>query len=110
MATASTAPFEELTKLASDFVTSQKGMWDHKAWTDFLSRVQQKGVGVSDWRNGDRTRCCGAMQQCENRPRPVRDPISFLTASYAGLCNGRPVPFFSLTNPRNRMPPELDDG
>ncbi len=48
MATASTAPFEELTKLASDFVTSQRGTWDHKAWMDFLSRVQQKGVEISE--------------------------------------------------------------
>jgi hypothetical protein len=48
MATASTTPFEELTKLASDFVTSQRGMWDHKAWVDFLSRVQKKGVALSE--------------------------------------------------------------
>jgi predicted flap endonuclease-1-like 5' DNA nuclease len=48
MATASTPPFEELTKLASDFVTSQRGTWDHKAWMDFLARVQQKGVEISD--------------------------------------------------------------
>ena len=48
MATASTAPFEELTKLASDFVTSQSGVWDHKAWMDFLARVQQTGVDISD--------------------------------------------------------------
>jgi len=48
MATTRTAPFEELTKLASDFVTSQKGMWDHKAWTDFLSHAQQKGIDMSE--------------------------------------------------------------
>jgi hypothetical protein len=48
MATAKTSPFEELTKLASDFVTSEKGVWDHRAWMDFLSRVQQKGVEISD--------------------------------------------------------------
>jgi len=48
MATAKTAPFEELTKLASDFVASQKGMWDHTAWMDFLSRVQQKNVDISE--------------------------------------------------------------
>jgi len=56
MATATTAPFEELTRLASEFVTSQKGMWDHKAWMDFLSRVQQKGVEISEelqWKLGD---------------------------------------------------------
>lgn len=47
MATAKTAPFEELTKLASDFVTTQKGMWDHTAWMDFLGRVQQKGGAIS---------------------------------------------------------------
>jgi hypothetical protein len=48
MATTKAAPFEELTRLASDFVTSQKGMWDHKAWIDFLSHVQQQGIEVSD--------------------------------------------------------------
>jgi hypothetical protein len=48
MATTKTAPCEELTKLASDFVTSQKGMWDHTAWMDFLSLVQQKGVDISE--------------------------------------------------------------
>ena len=48
MATASTASFEELTKTASDFVTSQSGMWDHDAWMDFLSRVQQTGVEISE--------------------------------------------------------------
>ena len=48
MATERTAPFEELTKLATDFVTTQKGRWDHKAWMDFLSRVQQKGVEISE--------------------------------------------------------------
>ena len=48
MATASTTPFEELTKLATDFVTSQSGMWDHKAWEDFLARVQQQDVAVAE--------------------------------------------------------------
>jgi hypothetical protein len=48
MATAKTASFEELTKLASDFVTAQKGMWDHTAWMDFLSHVQQQGVAISE--------------------------------------------------------------
>jgi hypothetical protein len=48
MATAKTATLEELTKLASDFVTAQQGMWDHAAWMDFLSRVQQQGVEISE--------------------------------------------------------------
>ncbi len=48
MATESKAPFEELTKLASDFVTSQKGRWDHTAWMDFLSRVHKNGVEISE--------------------------------------------------------------
>ena len=48
MATTSPASFEDLTRLASDFVTSQKGMWDHKAWIDFLSRVRQQGIEISD--------------------------------------------------------------
>lgn len=48
MASGKTAQFEELTKLASDFVTSQKGMWNHAAWMDFLSYVQDKGIEVSE--------------------------------------------------------------
>jgi hypothetical protein len=48
MATDRTDPFEALTKLASDFVTSQKGVWDHAGWMDFLSRAQQKGVESSE--------------------------------------------------------------
>ena len=48
MTTTRTTPFEELTRLASDFVAAQKGMWDHKAWMDFLSRVQQKGIEMSE--------------------------------------------------------------
>jgi len=48
MATVSPVPFEDLTRLASGFVTSQKGMWDHTAWMDFLSRVQQEGVDISE--------------------------------------------------------------
>ena len=47
MATARTAPLEELTKLASDFVTTQKGLWDHTAWTDFVSGAQNKGFDIS---------------------------------------------------------------
>jgi len=48
MATAKTATFEELTRLASDFVAGQKGTWDHTAWMDFLSHVQQQGVAISE--------------------------------------------------------------
>lgn len=48
MVTERTAPFEELTKLASDFVTSQRGIWDHKAWMDFLAGVQQRGAEISE--------------------------------------------------------------
>ena len=47
MATARKAPLEELTKLATDFVTTQKGFWDHTAWTDFVYGVQNKGFDIS---------------------------------------------------------------
>ena len=39
--------FDELVQLASDFVIQQRGMWDHKAWMDFLSRVEGGGIKVS---------------------------------------------------------------
>ena len=47
MVTARTAPLEELTKLATDFVTTQKGLWDHTAWTDLVSDAQNKGFDIS---------------------------------------------------------------
>jgi predicted flap endonuclease-1-like 5' DNA nuclease len=47
MATARTATLEDLTKLAADFVTTQKGLWDHAAWIDFVSNVQTKGFDIS---------------------------------------------------------------
>jgi predicted flap endonuclease-1-like 5' DNA nuclease len=48
MATEKAASFEELAKLATDFVTARKGFWDHAAWTDFLSNVQTKGFDISE--------------------------------------------------------------
>jgi hypothetical protein len=56
MATWSSIPFAQLTRLASDFVMSQKGFWDHTAWMNFLSRVQQQGIEIStdmQWKLGD---------------------------------------------------------
>jgi predicted flap endonuclease-1-like 5' DNA nuclease len=47
MATEKTTRFEELTKMATDFVTTRKGLWDHAAWTDFLSSAQTKGFDIS---------------------------------------------------------------
>jgi hypothetical protein len=48
MATARTTPFEGLTKLASDFVTAQQGMWDHAAWMLFLSHLEREGIAISE--------------------------------------------------------------
>ena len=48
MAIEKTARFEELTKLATDFVTTQKGLWDHTDWNDFVSNVKAKGFDVSE--------------------------------------------------------------
>jgi predicted flap endonuclease-1-like 5' DNA nuclease len=47
MATKQTFPFDELTRLASEFVTKQQGMWDHSAWLDFLARLQGRGIEIS---------------------------------------------------------------
>jgi predicted flap endonuclease-1-like 5' DNA nuclease len=47
MPTEKSSGFEELTKLATDFVTAQKGLWDHAAWSEFLSNVRTKGFDVS---------------------------------------------------------------
>ncbi|WP_133513066.1 helix-hairpin-helix domain-containing protein [Candidatus Thiosymbion oneisti] len=47
MTTGKTTNVEELTKLAIDFVTTKKGLWDHAAWMDFMSRLQAKGFDLS---------------------------------------------------------------
>ena len=40
--------FDALVDLAGKFVESQKGAWDHTAWLNFVSDVQQKGLELSD--------------------------------------------------------------
>ncbi len=40
--------FDVLIDLSRKFVESQKGVWDHTAWMDFLSGVQKKGFELSD--------------------------------------------------------------
>jgi len=47
MTTGKMTNFEELTKLAIDFVTAKKGLWDHAAWVDFMSNLQAKGFDLS---------------------------------------------------------------
>lgn len=39
--------FDELLKLAGNFVEKQKGIWDHNAWTNFLSDAQTKGLKIN---------------------------------------------------------------
>jgi len=48
MAAKKPVALEELAKFASDFVTAQKGIWDHAAWTDFVSSLKAKGFDLSE--------------------------------------------------------------
>lgn len=63
MATAKTAGLEELTKLATEFVTKQRGLWDHVAWTDFLSNVRTKGYDISGDMQGQLGELVEAMKR-----------------------------------------------
>jgi len=47
MTTGKTTSFEELAKLAIDFVTTKKGLWDHAAWMSFMSNLQAEGFDLS---------------------------------------------------------------
>jgi predicted flap endonuclease-1-like 5' DNA nuclease len=47
MASKQTTPFDELARLADEFVTAQNCFWDHAAWLDFLARVQRSGIEMS---------------------------------------------------------------
>ncbi|HRK35487.1 MAG TPA: hypothetical protein PLJ47_12895 [Candidatus Hydrogenedentes bacterium] len=35
-------------KMAGDFVTQQKGKWEHKDWEAFLEQVQKAGIELTD--------------------------------------------------------------
>ncbi|MBF0590448.1 MAG: hypothetical protein HQL02_00015 [Nitrospirae bacterium] len=48
MAAKITDVFDDLVQIAGKFVERQRGAWDHSAWLDFLSGVQQKGVDISE--------------------------------------------------------------
>ena len=48
MAQNTTPPLFNLIDLAGKFVEQRKGIWDHEAWSDFLSDVQKKGFEVTD--------------------------------------------------------------
>ena len=41
-------PVKSLLAMAGDFVTRQKGRWEHKDWEAFLDQVQKAGVVVTD--------------------------------------------------------------
>ena len=43
-----TTAFDDLAKLAGEFVTSRKGIWDHSAWLVFLADVQKAGLELSE--------------------------------------------------------------
>lgn len=47
MTNTTTTHFDQLVKLASDFVIQQRGVWNHSAWLDLLSRVEESGINVS---------------------------------------------------------------
>ncbi len=42
------ALFDDLIKKSSEFVEKQKGIWDHTAWTNFISDSQKKGVKLTE--------------------------------------------------------------
>ncbi|MDZ4860996.1 MAG: hypothetical protein SGI88_18640 [Candidatus Hydrogenedentes bacterium] len=41
-------PVQHMLKMAGDFVTQQKGKWEHKDWEKFLERAQRAGLDLSD--------------------------------------------------------------
>lgn len=39
--------FDDIIEFAAKFVEQQKGVWDHTAWTGFLSEINKMGVDVT---------------------------------------------------------------
>ncbi|MEO5360245.1 MAG: hypothetical protein H7843_07315 [Nitrospirota bacterium] len=46
MAKKSTGQFDDIIESAAKFVEQQKGVWDHTAWTDFLSGISKMGFDI----------------------------------------------------------------
>lgn len=81
MVSEQTTRFEELTRLASDFVTSQRGMWDHTAWLSFLSNVQHKGVEITNdvqTRLGDLLEAMKEYHMAVSSTEDVEDAMSMV--------------------------------
>jgi hypothetical protein len=45
---AAKSPVQKLLELAGQFVTKQKGVWDHDDWEAFLTKAGSLGVPVDD--------------------------------------------------------------
>ena len=41
-------PMQQLLDMAGNFVTQQKGKWEHKDWEAFLGQVSKAGVELTD--------------------------------------------------------------
>ncbi|MBF0472314.1 MAG: hypothetical protein HQK91_00135 [Nitrospirae bacterium] len=61
-----TNSFNELVALATKFVESQKGTWDHYAWLDFISEVQKKGFDITDDLQDQLGSVTESMKKCYN--------------------------------------------
>jgi hypothetical protein len=61
-----TNSFNELVALATKFVESQKGTWDHYAWLDFISEVQKKGFEINDDLQDQLGTVTESMKKCYN--------------------------------------------
>lgn len=61
-----TNSFNELVALATKFVESQKGTWDHYAWLDFISEVQRKGFDITDDLQDQLGVVAESMKKCYN--------------------------------------------
>lgn len=54
-----TKSMKDFMSMASKFVESNKGVWDHTAWLDFVSDAQKKGVEMCD----DTKACAGTVME-----------------------------------------------
>jgi hypothetical protein len=61
-----TNSFNELVALATKFVESQKGKWDHYAWLDFMSEIQKKGFDINDDLQDQLGSVTESMKKCYN--------------------------------------------
>ncbi|MBF0319264.1 MAG: hypothetical protein HQL01_05610 [Nitrospirae bacterium] len=73
--------FDDIIEFAAKFVEQHKGVWDHTAWTEFLSEINKKGIDVT----GDMKAYMGSLLEAMKKYYGMASATEGITAAMTGL-------------------------